>query len=141
MLTKFLMLPLAALLIAAAPAPVAPVEPSIAPSPEIVANPANHWFLELSNGGCQAFCFSSKRTASAVRRDFRSCQLPDPIRSTKRTHAAIDRSNLAFSDEQRERIALLGTSTTADGKHGWPIARDLIPTADRKPRRPSDWLS
>ena len=51
MLKAFFLLPLAALLIAAAPAPVAPAEPSIAPSPEIVANPANHWFLELSNGG------------------------------------------------------------------------------------------
>jgi cyclophilin family peptidyl-prolyl cis-trans isomerase len=44
-------LPLAALLIAAAPAPVAPPAPSIAPPAEIAANPANHWFLELSNGG------------------------------------------------------------------------------------------
>jgi cyclophilin family peptidyl-prolyl cis-trans isomerase len=43
--------PLAALLIAAAPAPVAPPAPSIAPPPEVMANPANHWFLELSNGG------------------------------------------------------------------------------------------
>jgi peptidylprolyl isomerase len=51
MLKGLFMLPLAALLIAAAPAPVAPAEPSAIPSPEIVANPANHWFLELSNGG------------------------------------------------------------------------------------------
>ena len=44
-------LPLAALaLIAAAPPAAVPV-PSIMPPPEVVANPANHWFLELSNGG------------------------------------------------------------------------------------------
>ncbi len=45
--------PLAALLLAAAPAPapVAPVAPSTAPPPEIVANPANHLFLDLSSGG------------------------------------------------------------------------------------------
>src|SRR6185503_18068012 len=42
-------LPFAALLIAAAPAP-APA-PSIDPPPEVVANPADHWFLDLSNGG------------------------------------------------------------------------------------------
>jgi peptidylprolyl isomerase len=44
-------IPLAALLIAAAPAPVAPPAPSIDAPAEIAANPANHWFLELSNGG------------------------------------------------------------------------------------------
>ncbi len=37
---------------AAAPAPVVmPAPVPIAPPPEVVANPANHWFLELSNGG------------------------------------------------------------------------------------------
>jgi peptidylprolyl isomerase len=41
--------PLAALLMAAAPAPMA--APSIAPPAEVAANPANHWFLDLSNGG------------------------------------------------------------------------------------------
>jgi cyclophilin family peptidyl-prolyl cis-trans isomerase len=44
-------LPLVALLFAAAPAPVAPPAASIAPPAEVAANPANHWFLELSNGG------------------------------------------------------------------------------------------
>jgi len=44
-------LPFAALLIAAAPAPVAAPVPSIAAPPEVVANPANHLFLDLSNGG------------------------------------------------------------------------------------------
>ena len=45
--------PLAALLLAAAPAPapVATAAPSVIPPPEVVANPANHWFLDLSNGG------------------------------------------------------------------------------------------
>lgn len=42
-------LPFAALLIAAAPAP-APA-PSIAPPDAVVANPANHLFLDLSDGG------------------------------------------------------------------------------------------
>ena len=42
-------LPFAALLMAAAPAP-APA-PSIAPPAEVAANPANHLFLDLSNGG------------------------------------------------------------------------------------------
>ena len=42
--------PLAALLIAATQAPVAPA-PSIAAPAEVAANPANHWFLDLSNGG------------------------------------------------------------------------------------------
>ena len=41
--------PLAALLLAAAPPP-AP-EPSILAPAEVAANPANHWFLDLSNGG------------------------------------------------------------------------------------------
>ena len=41
--------PFAALLMAAAPAP-APA-PSIAPPAEVAANPANHLFLDLSNGG------------------------------------------------------------------------------------------
>jgi peptidylprolyl isomerase len=50
MITKTLFaLPFAALLIAAAPPP-AP-GPSIAPPPEVAANPANHLFLDLSNGG------------------------------------------------------------------------------------------
>ena len=50
MLTRrFFMLPLvAALAIAAAPAPVAM---NIAPPPEVAANPANRWSLQLSNGG------------------------------------------------------------------------------------------
>jgi len=43
--------PFAALLIAAAPAAVPPTAPSIAAPPEIVANPSNHLFLDLSNGG------------------------------------------------------------------------------------------
>jgi peptidylprolyl isomerase len=48
MLTKALFaLPFAALLIAAAPPPA----PAILAPPEIVANPANHLFLDLSNGG------------------------------------------------------------------------------------------
>ena len=42
-------LPLAALLIAAAPAPTP--APSIAAPPEVAANGANHLFLDLSNGG------------------------------------------------------------------------------------------
>jgi cyclophilin family peptidyl-prolyl cis-trans isomerase len=50
MLSKALFaLPFAALLIAAAP--VAAPAPSILPPPEVVANPANHLFLDLSNGG------------------------------------------------------------------------------------------
>jgi cyclophilin family peptidyl-prolyl cis-trans isomerase len=52
MFGKLLLLPLAALaLIAAAPPPAPPTIPGLAPPPEVVANPANHWFLELSNGG------------------------------------------------------------------------------------------
>jgi cyclophilin family peptidyl-prolyl cis-trans isomerase len=43
--------PFAALLIAAAPAPVAAPAPSIAPPADVAANPANHLFLDLSNGG------------------------------------------------------------------------------------------
>jgi cyclophilin family peptidyl-prolyl cis-trans isomerase len=43
--------PLAALLMAAAPAPVAFPAPSIIPPAEVMANPANHWFLDLSTGG------------------------------------------------------------------------------------------
>lgn len=42
----FVALPLAALLMAAAPAPVAPPVPSIAAPDEVAANPANHLFLE-----------------------------------------------------------------------------------------------
>ena len=50
MLSKALFaLPFAALLIAAAPAP--PPAPGIDPPPEVVANPADHLFLDLSNGG------------------------------------------------------------------------------------------
>ena len=52
MFTKLLFAaPLAALLIAAAPAPVAAPTPSIAPPTDVAANPANHLFLDLSNGG------------------------------------------------------------------------------------------
>jgi len=52
MFTKLLVaLPVAALLIAAAPAPVAPPAPSIAAPAEVAANPANHLFLDLSSGG------------------------------------------------------------------------------------------
>jgi cyclophilin family peptidyl-prolyl cis-trans isomerase len=51
MITKALFaMPFVALLIAAAPPPPAPV-PSIAAPPEIAADPANHLFLDLSNGG------------------------------------------------------------------------------------------
>jgi peptidylprolyl isomerase len=42
---------LAAVLIAAKPAEVAPAMPSIVAPPEIAANKANHLFFELSNGG------------------------------------------------------------------------------------------
>jgi peptidylprolyl isomerase len=53
MFTKALFaLPFAALLIAAAPPPVAaPAMPSIAAPPEVAANPANRLTLALSNGG------------------------------------------------------------------------------------------
>ena len=44
-------LPFAALLIAAAPAPAPVPAPSIAPPDAVVANPANHLFLDLSDGG------------------------------------------------------------------------------------------
>ena len=46
-----LLLPFAALLIAAKPAPVAPPIPSIVAPAEITANRANHMFLQLSTGG------------------------------------------------------------------------------------------
>ena len=46
-----LLLPIAALLIAAKPAPVPPPMPSIIAPAEIVANKANHLFLQLSTGG------------------------------------------------------------------------------------------
>src|SRR5690242_14789040 len=53
MLARFsFALPLVAFaLIAAKPAPVAPPTPSIVAPPEIVANKANHLFIELSSGG------------------------------------------------------------------------------------------
>jgi len=52
MFTKALFaLPFALALIAAAPAPTPPPAPSILPPAEVVANPANHLFLDLSNGG------------------------------------------------------------------------------------------
>jgi peptidylprolyl isomerase len=52
MLGKSLFLPLAALaLLAAAPPAGPPAIPGLVPPPEVAANPANHWFLELSNGG------------------------------------------------------------------------------------------
>ena len=52
MFTKALFaLPLAAVLIAAAPAPVAAPVPSIIPPPAVAANPANRLTLQLSNGG------------------------------------------------------------------------------------------
>jgi cyclophilin family peptidyl-prolyl cis-trans isomerase len=44
-------LPFALALVAAAPAPTPPPAPSIAPPADVVANPANHLFLDLSNGG------------------------------------------------------------------------------------------
>jgi cyclophilin family peptidyl-prolyl cis-trans isomerase len=44
-------LSLAALLIASAPPPVVAPAPDIAPPPEVLANPADHLFLDLSNGG------------------------------------------------------------------------------------------
>src|SRR6478672_12785398 len=47
---SWMLLPFAALLIAAKPAPVPPI-PSIVPSAEIVANKADHLFLQLSTGG------------------------------------------------------------------------------------------
>jgi peptidylprolyl isomerase len=51
MLNKVLFgLPLAAFLVAAAPAPIS-TAPAITPPPEVMANAANHLFLDLSNGG------------------------------------------------------------------------------------------
>ncbi|MFL6735958.1 MAG: peptidylprolyl isomerase [Sphingomonas sp.] len=43
--------PFAALLMAAAPAPVAPPAPGIAAPADVTANPSNHLFLDLSSGG------------------------------------------------------------------------------------------
>src|SRR5690242_7409555 len=52
MLTKsVLALPFAALLIAAAPPHAVTPRPAIVPPAEVAANPANHLFLDLSNGG------------------------------------------------------------------------------------------
>lgn len=54
MLVKALFaLPFVALLMAAAPPPqaTAPAIPAIAAPSEVAANPANHWFLQLSSGG------------------------------------------------------------------------------------------
>jgi cyclophilin family peptidyl-prolyl cis-trans isomerase len=52
MIVKALLaVPFAALLMAAAPPPTPPPMPSIAPPPEIVANKANHLFIDLSSGG------------------------------------------------------------------------------------------
>ena len=51
MLTKALFAMLGGLLIGAAPAPQTAAAPSIAPPAEVVANPANHLFLDLSTGG------------------------------------------------------------------------------------------
>jgi cyclophilin family peptidyl-prolyl cis-trans isomerase len=48
---SLLLLPFAALLIAAKPAPAPPPMPSLLPSAEIAANKANHLFLQLSTGG------------------------------------------------------------------------------------------
>ena len=48
---SLLLLPFAALLIAAKPAPVAQAVPSIVAPSEITANKANHLFLQLSTGG------------------------------------------------------------------------------------------
>jgi cyclophilin family peptidyl-prolyl cis-trans isomerase len=48
---SLLLLPFAALLIAAKPAPVAPPIPSIVAPAEVTANKANHLFLQLSTGG------------------------------------------------------------------------------------------
>src|SRR4051812_40143239 len=47
---SLLLLPFAALLIAAKPAPVAPT-PSVVPPANIVANKADHLFIQLSTGG------------------------------------------------------------------------------------------
>jgi peptidylprolyl isomerase len=54
MLLKSFMLPFAALaLVAAAPPPLPgpPAIPGLVAPPEVVANLANHWFIELANGG------------------------------------------------------------------------------------------
>jgi peptidylprolyl isomerase len=53
MLGKLFLLPIAAfaLVAAAQPAPAPPAIPGLVAPPEVAANPANHWFLELSNGG------------------------------------------------------------------------------------------
>ena len=54
MLVKaFFALPFVAFLVAAAPRPQAtvPALPAIAAPSEVAANPANHWFLQLSTGG------------------------------------------------------------------------------------------
>ena len=52
MFTKLLFAaPLAALMMAAAPAPVVPPVPSIDAPAEVAAQPANHLFLDLSSGG------------------------------------------------------------------------------------------
>jgi len=47
-----LILPLAGFALAgAAPTPPPPAALAIAPPPAVAADPANHWFIELSNGG------------------------------------------------------------------------------------------
>jgi peptidylprolyl isomerase len=52
MIGKLLFLPLAALALTAAAPPASPPPiPGLVPPPEVAANPANHWFIELSNGG------------------------------------------------------------------------------------------
>ena len=51
MIKALFAIPFAALLIAAAPAPVAAPAPAIAAPADVIANPANHLFLDLSNGG------------------------------------------------------------------------------------------
>jgi peptidylprolyl isomerase len=48
---SLLLLPFAALLIAAKPAPLPPAMPSLVAPAEIAANRANHLFLQLSTGG------------------------------------------------------------------------------------------
>jgi peptidylprolyl isomerase len=50
MFGRLIVAALAALLVAAAPPPLPP-SPSVAAPPEVVANPANHLFLDLSTGG------------------------------------------------------------------------------------------
>jgi peptidylprolyl isomerase len=52
MLARFsFVLPLAALLVAAEPAPPVPAPGAIMPPAEVAANPANHLFIDLSSGG------------------------------------------------------------------------------------------